>query len=90
MKEKIYNVGSGSQNLNKTQIIELIKNTIGDFEINILRDKKDPRDYRINFDRICAWKFKEDNTIDLGIKEMADELAKKKIDPYDKKFTNYK
>ncbi len=93
-KEKIegniFNIGSREQNLTKEKIIDVMEKIIGYFEINLIRDKKDPRDYIINFNRAYLEGFKVDKNIEFGIKEMLDNLIKKEIDPYDIKFTNYK
>lgn len=86
----IYNVGSNAQNLTKDDIIKMMQAKLGNFQIDILRDKKDPRDYRINFDRIESEGFTFSKNVDYGIEEMRNFLAEKTIDPYDQKFTNYK
>ena len=90
IKKGIFNIGSTEQNTNKQQIVELIKKQVGDFQTKVLRDKRDPRNYKILFGKIESEGFKAEKSISDGIKEMLSLLSQSSEDPYNERFTNYK
>ncbi|MGC1421013.1 MAG: NAD(P)-dependent oxidoreductase [Terracidiphilus sp.] len=49
---RVFNVGSTDQNLQKQQIVELIRPFAPDAKIEFVHKNEDPRDYRVSFDRI--------------------------------------
>ena len=49
---RVFNVGSTDQNLQKQQIVELIRPLAPDAKIEFVHRNEDPRDYRVSFDRI--------------------------------------
>ena len=49
---RVFNVGSTDQNLQKQQIVELIRPLAPDAKIEFVHKNEDPRDYRVSFDRI--------------------------------------
>lgn len=48
----VYNVGDTNENYQKQMIVEEIKKQIPDAKIKYLKRDEDPRDYRVNFDKI--------------------------------------
>jgi nucleoside-diphosphate-sugar epimerase len=49
---RVFNVGSTDQNLQKQQIVELIRPLAPEAKIEFVHKSEDPRDYRVSFDRI--------------------------------------
>jgi nucleoside-diphosphate-sugar epimerase len=49
---RVFNVGSTDQNLQKQQIVELIRPMTPDAKIEFVHKVEDPRDYRVSFSRI--------------------------------------
>lgn len=49
---RVFNVGSTDQNLQKQQIVELIRPLAKDAKIEFVHKVEDPRDYRVSFSRI--------------------------------------
>lgn len=49
---RVFNVGSTDQNLQKQQIVELIRPIVPDAKIEFVHKVEDPRDYRVSFSRI--------------------------------------
>ena len=48
----VFNVGDTSQNYTKQMIVDEIKKLIPDAKINYVKKDEDPRNYRVNFDKI--------------------------------------
>jgi len=69
---RVFNVGSTDQNLQKQQIVELIKPLALDAKIEFVRKDEDPRDYRVSFDRILdELGYKTTRSVVDGIVEVA-------------------
>jgi len=69
---RVFNVGDGSQNYQKGQLVEMIRKQLGfDVEIELVEKQEDPRDYRVGFERIRdELGFKISRTVDDGIREV--------------------
>ena len=87
-----FNVGNNQENYRKKDVIELILNKLPQMKKNISYVKKDedPRNYRVNFDKINSMLgFETKNTVSDGIDEIIDAINKKIIDnPDDIVFRN--
>jgi len=69
---RVFNVGSTDQNLQKQQIVELIRPMAPDAKIEFVHKDEDPRDYRVSFDRILGeLKYKPTRSVVDGIVEVA-------------------
>ncbi len=69
---RVFNVGSTDQNLQKQQIVELIRPLAPDAKVEFVRKNEDPRDYRVSFDRILGeLGYKTTRTVVEGIVEVA-------------------
>ena len=83
----ILNVGSNNNNFRKIDLARRIKKIIPGFEYKIVKGSKDPRDYRVNFDKLSKFlKQKSFVSIDFGIREIIYFLKRQK-NP--KKFLKY-
>lgn len=49
---EVFNVGSTAENYQKKMIIDEIRRFLPDIKINYVEKQEDPRDYRVNFDKI--------------------------------------
>ena len=79
---EVYNVGSNEQNYRKLELAELVKEQIPDTEIEIQESKKDPRNYRVSFDKISQkLHFKAEKTVRDGIAEIVNSIRKDLFDP---------
>lgn len=52
VKANVFNVGSTEENYNKGMIIEEVCNVVPDVKVNYVESAEDPRDYRVNFEKI--------------------------------------
>ncbi len=52
VKANVFNVGSTEENYNKGMIINEVCNVVPDVQVNYVESAEDPRDYRVNFDKI--------------------------------------
>jgi nucleoside-diphosphate-sugar epimerase len=69
---RVFNVGSTDQNLQKQQIVELIRPFAPDAKVEFVHKNEDPRDYRVSFDRILGeLGYKTTRTVVEGIVEIA-------------------
>ena len=69
---RVFNVGSTDQNLQKQQIVELIRPVAPDAVIEFVHKNEDPRDYRVSFDRILTeLGYKTTRSVVDGIVEVA-------------------
>ena len=69
---RVFNVGSTEQNLQKQQIVELIRPLAPDAKIEFVHKNEDPRDYRVCFDRILTeLGYKATRAVVDGIVEVA-------------------
>ena len=68
---RIYNVGDSNENYTKEMIVNEIRKIIPDTKIKYIEIKEDPRNYRVNFDKIRSeLGFKISLSLKDGIKEV--------------------
>ncbi len=76
---EIFNVGSNNNNMRKIDIVKKIKKHLPNFKFEIIKSSKDPRNYKVNFNKIKnKLNIKSFSTIDYGIREMIKYLRKNK------------
>ena len=86
---EVYNVGDNNENYTKIELSNMIHKYIPSVEIEIQELKKDPRNYKVSFDKIKnTLKFKITNTVSDGIKEIIDKINNDKLDPRESEFSN--
>lgn len=87
---EVFNVGNTKENYNKKMLIEEILKVIPDLKVNYVAKVEDPRDYRVNFDKITNnLGYKITRTVPIGIKEIHDIIKCGIIaDPYSKIYSN--
>jgi len=85
----IYNVGNDKENYTKIQLAEIIKEFIIDVEIEIIKSKKDPRNYKVSFEKIKnSLNFEPKYTVKDSVIEILNDIQSGKIDPRDSEFSN--
>lgn len=52
VRANVFNVGSTNENYNKGMIIEEVCKVVPNVKVNYVESSEDPRDYRVNFDKI--------------------------------------
>jgi len=52
VRANVFNVGSTEENYNKGMIIDEVCKVVPNVEVNYVESSEDPRDYRVNFDKI--------------------------------------
>jgi nucleoside-diphosphate-sugar epimerase len=68
----VFNVGATDQNLQKQQLVEMIRPFAPDAVVEFVHRTEDPRDYRVSFTRITdQLGFKITRTVAEGIEEVA-------------------
>jgi len=86
----VFNVGDTSENYTKKMIIDEIKKLIPDAKINFVKKDEDPRNYRVNSDKIKReLGFKITMRVPDGIKEVKRIVQESIIqDPEDQRYYN--
>ena len=90
VRANVFNVGNTEENYNKGMIIEEVCKVVPNTKIIYVDSSEDPRDYRVNFDKIKnELGFTITKKVPDGIKEVY-ALLKTGIvtDPFDQKFRN--
>lgn len=86
---EIYNVGGNDQNYKKIDLAEMVKENISGTEIVVQELRKDPRNYRVSFDKIrTKLNFHIEKTVPDGIAEIVNEVQKGRMDPRETEFSN--
>ncbi len=86
---QIYNVGNNKENYTKIKLAEIIKEFITDVEIEIIKSKKDPRNYKVSFEKIeNSLNFEPKYTVRDSVIEILNDIQSDKIDPRDSEFSN--
>ena len=77
IKGQTFNVGDNNENYQKQSLVEMILKQLPDRTnlVNYIHRDEDPRDYRVNFDKINnILDFKITKTVNEGIKEFIDAI----------------
>ncbi|MGB1701093.1 MAG: NAD(P)-dependent oxidoreductase, partial [Nannocystaceae bacterium] len=87
---EVFNVGSTDENYQKKMIVDAITAQVPNATVNYVRKEEDPRDYRVNFDKIKErLGFEITLRVPDGIREIREVLeAGYLADPYDARFSN--
>ena len=86
----VFNVGDTNENYQKQMIVEEIRKQIPDAKIEYVKKNEDPRDYRVNFDKIKSkLGFEITQTVPDGIRTIKQVLDDKfLLNPDDGKYKN--
>ncbi len=86
----VYNVGATKENYTKQMIVDAILATDPPGEVHYVDKNEDPRDYRVNFDKIKnELGFATSRTVSDGIHEIKSALdAGVFTNPYDARYSN--
>lgn len=86
---EIYNVGDNNQNYKKISLARQIQKYLPSTKIEVQELKKDPRNYKVSFDKIKnKLHFKITKTIPDGISEILEKIKKGELNPRDSEFSN--
>ena len=86
---QIYNVGDDSQNFTKIELGKLIQKYLPETKIDIVESKKDPRNYKVSFNKIKSkLNYKIMMTVEEGIKEILEKIKNNEINPAETEFSN--
>ena len=86
---QIFNVGSNEQNYKKIELAKIIQKYVPETEIEIIESCKDPRNYRVSFDKISRMLgFTTKITVEEGVSEILVEVKNKNLDPKKTEFSN--
>lgn len=90
VKANVFNVGSTEENYNKGMIIEEVCKVVPDTKVNYVEMNEDPRDYRVNFDKIKnELGFTISKKVPDGVKEIYNLLKTGIVtDSFSQKFRN--
>ena len=90
MAWNLFNVGSTEENYTKQMIVDEIVRQIPDAKIKYVSKDEDPRDYRVNFDKIQKeLGFEVSKTVPDGIEEVKEIVTSGIIqDPEDQRYYN--
>tara|TARA_B100000579_G_C22840418_1_gene861144 strand:+ start:1983 stop:2966 length:984 start_codon:yes stop_codon:yes gene_type:complete len=77
---EIFNAGGDENNYTKEMIAESIKNILSTGKINYLKNDVDPRNYRVNFDKLKKIiNFTPKYSIEYGIEEVLSKIKQNKF-----------
>lgn len=86
---QVYNVGDNSQNYTKIALAKMVKDHLQETEIEVQDAKKDPRNYKVSFDKINSkLNFHITKTVNDGIIEILNEIHSGRLDPRESEFSN--
>ena len=90
VRANVFNVGATEENYNKGMIIEEVCKVVPDTKVNYVEMDEDPRDYRVNFDKIKnELGYTITKTVPDGVQEIYTLLSTGIItDPFSQKFRN--
>jgi nucleoside-diphosphate-sugar epimerase len=90
VRANVFNVGSTEENYNKGMIIKEVCKVVPNVKVNFVESNEDPRDYRVNFDKIKnELGFTITKTVPDGIKEIYTLLNTGIVtDSFGQKFRN--
>ena len=90
VKANVFNVGSTDENYQKGSIMKEVCKIVPDVKVNYVESSEDPRDYRVNFDKIKnELGFTITKKVPDGIREIYTLVRSGIItDPYEQKFRN--
>ena len=90
VRANVFNVGSTEENYNKGMIIEEVCKVVPNVKVNFVEMDEDPRDYRVNFDKIKnELGYTITKKVPQGVKEIYTLLRTGIItDPFAQKFRN--
>tara|TARA_B100000029_G_scaffold302255_1_gene295136 strand:- start:218 stop:1243 length:1026 start_codon:yes stop_codon:yes gene_type:complete len=85
----VFNVGSDKENYTKKQLAEIILEFVQDTEIEIIKSKTDPRNYKVSFEKITnLLNFDTKKSVRYSVLEILREVKSGNIDPRDSEFSN--
>jgi nucleoside-diphosphate-sugar epimerase len=87
---EVFNVGRTDQNFRKLDLVEIAQARLPGGEVVFVERTDDPRDYKVNFDKIRdVLGFELTMTVPEGIDELASELeAGRFADPFGREYRN--
>ena len=90
VRYNVFNVGDTNENYTKQMLVNEIKKVLPNSKIKYVKKNDDPRDYRVNCDKIKnELDFKISMTVPDGIKEIKRVIQEKLIqDPENQKYYN--
>lgn len=90
VRANVFNVGSTEENYNKGMIIEEVCKVVPDVKVHFVESSEDPRDYRVNFDKIKnELGYTITKKVPQGIKEIYTLLKTGVVtDSFSQKFRN--
>ena len=84
---EVFNVGDTSENYRKIDIVEKIKEIVGDFEVEFIEKGTDLRDYKVDFSKIKEiLNFQITKRVPDGIVEIKELIQAGVISKFDDKF----
>jgi nucleoside-diphosphate-sugar epimerase len=86
----VFNVGRSGENYRKLDLVQAIRQRTDRGEVAYVRREEDPRDYKVNFDKIRAvLGFETEMTVPAGIVEVLSALEQNRFgDPFDGRYRN--
>ena len=86
---QIFNVGSDKENYTKKQLSQIIQDFLPDTQIEIIESKKDPRNYKVSFEKIRnSLAFQTNKSVKDSVLEILKEIESGHLNPRDSEFSN--
>ncbi len=85
----VYNVGADHHNVRISELADTVAEHVGDVAVEVAKDDDDRRNYRVRFDKMTErLGFRCTHDIENGIKEVAQFLRERDINPFDEQYFN--
>ena len=90
VRAEVFNVGDTDENYRKLDLVEILQSRVPDADVSFVHRYEDPRDYRVNFDKIAErLGFAVERRVPDGIDEVAGLLSEGAFaDPYAPEYRN--
>ena len=87
---EVFNVGASDENYRKLDLVALLRERVPEAEVTFVHRDEDPRDYRVNFDKIAArLGYDVERRVPDGIDEISELIAAGAFaDPFDARYRN--
>lgn len=89
MKGERFNVGGNKENYRMEEIGKIFEEIFPEATVDYVNEIKDPRSYKVSFDKIEAKGFELTKEIRPTVRELKDKIASKEIDPKNPNYMNY-
>jgi len=84
VQRQVFNVGDTGENYRKLDLVEIIRDQLGEYDVKFVKRHEDPRDYRVSFERIKnTLGYAITRRVSEGVNEIAASIRSGALHPLD-------